>query len=157
MSSFILSWALTFNRTLLLLAIIFVILDFFVATDILSHIAYIILAYLIASNVQLHFMYQIIIGLCCWFVIVAAHYLFFRKFVQRLINRKIAPDKYRSGTDGLVGTTGQIKEIEQQKMVMLEGDLWPIDNPEGFQEGQDVEVIEVKDGILTIKRLERSL
>ena len=151
MSSFILSWALTLNHTLLLLAIILIILDFFIATDILTHIAYIILAYLVASNVQLHFMYQIIIGLGCWFVIVTAHYLFFRKFVQRLINRKIAPDKYRSCTDGLVGMTGQIKEIEQQKMIILEGDLWPIDNPEGFQQGQNVEVVEVKDGILTIK------
>jgi len=151
MSSFMMSAALTLNHTLLLLAIILIILDFFIATDILTHIAYIVLAYLVASNVQLHFMYQIIIGIGCWCLIVTAHYLVFRKFVQQLINQKIAPDKYRSGTDGLVGMAGQIKEIEQQKMVMLEGDLWPIDNPEGFGQGQDVKVVEVKDGILTVE------
>jgi len=151
MSSYILSMSLTLNHTLLLLAIILIILDFFVATDILTHIAYIILAYLVASYVPLHFMYKIIIGIACWFSIVTAHYLVFRRFIQQVINRKIAPDKYRSGTDGLVGMTGQIREIEQQKMLMLEGDLWPIDNPEDFQQGQDVKVLEVRDGILTVE------
>ena len=151
MSSFILSATLTLNHTLLLLAIILIVLDFFVATDILTHIAYIILAYIIASYVQLHFMYQILIGIGCWFVIVTAHYLLFRKFIQQVINRKIAPDKYRSGTDGFVGMTGQIKEVEQKKMIMLEGDLWPIDNPEGLQQGQAVKVVEVRDGILTVE------
>ena len=57
----------------------------------------------------------------------------------------------------LVGTIGQIKEIEQQKMLMLEGDLWPIGNPEGLQQGQAVKVVEVKDGILTVGSSERNL
>ena len=38
----------------------------------------------------------------------------------------------KDGADGLVGMTGQIKEIEQQKMVMVKGDLWPVDSADGI-------------------------
>ena len=157
MSSVIQSWGLTLNHTLFILALILIVIDFFVASDILTHIAYLILAYLIATNIPLHFMYKILIGLLCWFAIIAAHYLLFRKLIQKMINQKIAPDKYRSGSEGLVNMIGEIKEIEQKKMILLEGDLWPIENPDNLQSGQKAKVVEVKEGILNVEPAERNL
>ena len=155
MESFVNSWGLSLNQTLLLLAFILIIADFFVGTDLLSHIAYIIFSVLIARNIQLHFMYKVLIGLISWFAIIACHYLFFKRFVQQVVDRFIAPDKYHSGADGLVGSVGEIKDIEQQKMVMLEGDLWPIEPSENLQADKKVKVIKVKDGVLTVEPVEK--
>ena len=150
------AWGLTLNETLFILAIILIIADFFIATDIPTHIAYIILSVLIAINIPFHFMYKILIGLLAWFAIVGFHYLFWRRFIQTIINKFIAPDKYKDGADGLVDMVGEIKEVEQQKMVMVKGDLWPIDSTEDVRAGEKVKVVKVENGILTVKTIERS-
>jgi len=151
------AWGLTLNETLFILAIILIVADFFLqATDIPTHIAYIILSVLIAINIPFHFMYKILIGLLAWFAIVAFHYLFWRRLGQKIINKFIAPDKYKDGAEGLVDTVGEIKEIEQQKMIMVKGDLWPIDSTEDIRAGEKVKVVKVENGILTVKTIERS-
>ena len=148
-------WGLSADHTFLLLAVILVIVDFFVGTDILSHIAYIIFSVVIARNMPFHIMYKILIGLAAWFAIVACHYLFFRRFVQTVVDRFIAPDKYRSGADGLVGMTGCIREVEETKMVELEGDLWPIEPNDDLQPSQEVIVTKNHNGILTVESIEK--
>ena len=150
------AWGLTLNETLFILAVILIVADFFWQTDIPTHIAYIILSVLIAINIPFHFMYKILIGLLAWFAIVGFHYLFWRQFIQTIINKFIAPDKYKDGADGLVDMIGEIREIEQQKMVMVKGDLWPIDPTENVRAGEKVKVVKVKNGILTVKTIEGS-
>ena len=149
------SWGLSVNHTLLLLAVILVIVDFFVSTDILSHIAYIIFSIVIARNMPFHVMYKILIALAAWFAIVACHYMFFRRFVQKAVDRVIAPDKYRSGAEGLVGMTGSIRKVEETKMIELEGDLWPIEPNEDLHPGQKVKVTKAQNGILTVESVEK--
>lgn len=149
------SWGLSVNHTLLLLAVILVIVDFFVGTDILSHIAYIIFSVVIARNMPFHVMYKILIGLAAWFAIIACHYMFFRRFVQKVVDKFIAPDKYRSGPEGLVGKTGSIREVEETKMVELEGDLWPIEPNEDLRPSQKVKVTKAQNGILTVESVEK--
>jgi len=149
------SWGLSLDHTLLILAAILIIADIFVGTDILSHIAYIVICIVIARNVPFHFMYKVLIGIASWFAIIACHYIFVRRFVQKVVDRVIAPDKYRSGADGLVGMEGMIKEVEQKKMVELGGDLWPIEPNEKLQPGRKVKVTNTKDGILTVEPAER--
>jgi len=148
-------WGLSVNHTLLLLAVILVIVDFFVGTDILSHIAYIIFSIVIARNMPFHIMYKILIALAAWFAIVACHYMFFRRFVQKVVDKFIAPDKYRSGPEGLVGKTGSIREVEETKMVELEGDLWPIEPNEDLRPSQEVKVTKAQNGILTVESIEK--
>ena len=149
------SWGLSLDHTLLVLGVILMILDIFVGTDLLSHVAYIIFSFVIARNMPYHFMYKILIGLVAWFVIIGCHYLFFKRFVQEAVNRIIAPDKYREGAEGLVNKTGEVKEVEEKKMVMIEGDLWPVESAQELKAGQKVIVANVKDGILTVEQIER--
>ena len=141
------SWGLSANHTLLILAVILVIVDFFVGTDILSHIAYIIFSVVIARNMPFHIMYKILIGFAAWFAIIACHYMFFRRFVQMVVDKVIAPDKYRSGTEGLISMTGSIKEVD--------GDLWPIEPNEDLRPSQEVKVTKVPNGILTVESVEK--
>ena len=155
MEAFFEGWGLSLNQTLLLLAVILIVVDFFVATDILTHAAYIILCCVVASNMPVHIMYKILIGLACWFVIVTLHYLLFRSLIQKVIDRKIAPDKYRAGAEGLVNMVGEIKEIEGRKMVAVEGDLWPIASAEDLRPGEKVKIINAQDGILSVEQAER--
>lgn len=150
------AWGLTLSETLIILAVILIVADFFYQSDILTHIAYIIFVVLIATNIHFHFMYEILICLLAWFAIVGFHYLLWRRSIQPLINKFIAPDKYKDGAEGLVNTVGEIKEIEQQKMVMVKGDLWPIDSTDDVRAGERVKVVKVENGILTVKIVERS-
>ena len=149
------AWGLTRNETLFILALILIVADFFLQTDIPTHIACVILSVLIAINIPVHFMYKILIGLVAWFAIVGFYYLFWKRFVQTTINKLIAPDRYKDGADGLVGAVGEIKEIEQQKMVMVKGDLWPIDSAADVRAGQSVKIAKVENGILTVETTER--
>ncbi len=149
-------WGMSLNLTLLLLAVILMLIDFFFQTDIPTHIAYMILAFLIARNVDLHIMYRVIIGVCAWGAIVAFHYLVWRSVVQTVTNTLIAPDRYKSGADGLVGRAGTIEEIHGVKMLRVRGDFWACSNIEDFSDGDKVEVTAVADGVLTAKIQERS-
>ncbi len=149
------SWGLSLNHTLLVLGVILMVADFFVGTDLLSHVAYIIFSFVIARNMPYHFMYKVLIGLVAWFAIISCHYLFFKRFVQQAVNRIIAPDRYLEGADGLVNKTGEVKEVEEKKMVMIEGDLWPVESAQELRAEQKVKVVKAKDGVLTVEQIER--
>lgn len=149
-------WGLTLNQTLLLLAAILIIVDFFLSTDVVTHVAYVIVAFVIARSTGLHFMYQILIGLVAWFAIVAFHYLVWRGITHWVANTLIAPDRYRSGADGLVGETGVVKRLDDVAMVELRGDLWPCKGAAAFATGDRVRVTGVNEGVLTVQAEERS-
>ena len=149
-------WGMSLNITLLLLALILMLVDFFFQTDIPTHVAYVILAFLVARNVDLHIMYRVIIGVSAWGVIVAFHYLVWRSVVQTVTNTLIAPDRYTSGADGLVGRAGTVEEIDGKKVLRVRGDFWACSNIDDFSDGDKVEVTAVADGILTAKIQERS-
>ena len=142
------AWSLGLNETLFVLAVILIVVDFFCRSDVLTHVAYMIFAVLIGVNIHVHLMYRILICLLAWFAIIALHYLLWRRCVQRLVNKLIAPDKYKDGADGLVGLVGEIKEVEQQKMVMVKGDLWPIGSCGDVRAGEKGKVVKVENGIL---------
>ena len=78
-----------------------------------------------------------------------------RKKIQEAVNRVIAPDRYLEGADGLVGMNGEVKEVEEKKMVMIEGDLWPVESAQELRAEQKVKVVKAKDGILTVEQIER--
>lgn len=144
-------WGLSLNQTILLVAAILVVVDFFIPTDLPTHIAYVLLCMLVGINVHAHILIKILCALLAWFALVAFHYCFWRATVQRVVNSFIAPDRYRSGADGTVGSQGVIREVDGEKMARVHGDLWPCHGGENLADGTTVTVISATDGILVVR------
>jgi membrane protein implicated in regulation of membrane protease activity len=143
-------WGLSLNQTVLLVAIILVVVDFFFTTDIPTHIAYILLCMLVAINIDAHILIKILCVLLTWFALVTFHYFIWRKILLKAVNA-IAPDRFRPGAEGATGDSGIISEVDGTKMVKVKGDLWPCRGVETLPEGTKVTVISAKDGILDVK------
>jgi len=112
------------NQSLILIAIILMLVDIFIPTDITTFIAYIIFSYLIAHNIDVPILYQIIIGILSWWGMVVLHYYFFRKHIRTLTDRFIAPTKIKSGIAVHYGKTGQVILIENKLMFQIEDELY---------------------------------
>ncbi|MFN6095593.1 MAG: hypothetical protein ACK49J_11475 [Verrucomicrobiota bacterium] len=145
-------WGLSLTPTILLIAAILIVIDFFIPSDIPTHIAYILICLLVLINVQAHFLIKIIFALLTWFSLVAFHYYVWRAIVQKFTNNIIAPDRYRSSIDGIVGCHGTIREIDGNKMVSVKGDLWPCRDAQTLEDGDSIIVISQNDGELEIKK-----
>ena len=146
-------WGLSLNQTLLVAAVILVVIDIFFATDIPTHIAYVLASVVLARMVEAPILVRILAGILAWFALVAFHYWVWRKLVGKFTNRFVAPEKYKSGLDRLIGATGTAKAIEQTRMVEIEGDLWPYEGAEGVASGTKVKVIAVHENKLVVEPL----
>jgi len=141
------------NQTLVLVAIILMLFDIFLPTDITTFIAYIIFSYLVAHNINVPLLYQIIIGILAWWVMVALHYYVFRKYIRRLTDKFIAPTKIKSGIEIHYGKTGQVKVIENTLMFQVETEVYPFTEQDGKQcaPGDYATIINYSNEKLTIK------
>ena len=144
-------WGLTLPQTLLVLALLLVIVDIFFQTDIPTHIAYVLVSIALAYVVDVQILFRVLVGVLAWFALVWAHYTFWREFVSQLVNRVLAPTKYKVGGSGLVGSVGAVKDLGGKKMVSLQGDLWPYECSDDPGPGAEVEVVGERDGVLEVK------
>jgi membrane protein implicated in regulation of membrane protease activity len=141
-------WGMSLNQTILLVAAILVVVDFFIPSEAPTHFAYILLCALVAINIDAHILIKILCALLAWFALVAFHYCFWRATVQKFVNTVIAPDRFRPGADGTVGDAGVISDVDGNKMVRVKGDLWPCHGADSLSDGTRVTVVSAKDGIL---------
>lgn len=152
MNEFISWWGLSLNETLLIVALILVVVDFFLATDIPTHIAYVLVAFVVTMQIPAHLLYQILGGLVTWFVLVTFHYLVWRNVLKTVSNRFVAPDRHKLAAERAVGADGEIKDVEGKKMVSIEGDLWPIDGGDDLEPGTKVKVVAQESGAVRVER-----
>jgi membrane protein implicated in regulation of membrane protease activity len=143
-------WGLSLNQTVLSVAAILVVVDFFIPTDVPTHIAYVLVCALVAINVDAHILVKILCALLAWFAIVAFHYSFWRATVQKVVNSIIAPDRFRSGAEGVVGSQGTVRIVDGNTMVRVKGDLWPCRGADALADGTSVKVVSQTDGELEV-------
>ena len=141
-------------HTLLILAILLIVVDLFFASDILTHVAYVLLCVIVARLLPIHLLYKILFAVLVWFGLVAMHYTVWKHLVQKVANRIIAPDRYLTGSDGLVGLVGEIKEIEGAKVIELKGDLSKFACVAEIKPGDKVKVESVRHGVLQVAPIE---
>lgn len=145
-------WGLSLTQTVLLVAAILVVVDFFIPTDVLTHIAYVLLCALVAIKLDANVLVKILCALLAWFALVAFHYCFWRATVQKIVNNIIAPDRFRSGADGVVGSHGMIRIVDGNTMVRVKGDLWPCRGADALADGTLVKVVSQADGELEVTK-----
>ena len=146
-------WGLSLPQTLIVLALILVIVDVFVQSDVATHVAYILVAFTAAYLVPVHILFRIIIGLLAWGGLVWFHYALWRSAATHIVNALIAPTKYQTGAPGLVGAKGTIKEVQGKKMVSVQGDLWDFESQQDVPTGSDVKILSEEGGVLRVEFL----
>lgn len=147
-------WGLSLNQTVVIVVAILVVVDFFIPTDLPTHIGYVLLCVLVAVNVDAHILVKLLCALLAWFVFVAFHYWIWRGFAQRVVDRFIAPDRIKTGGDGLVGEKGEIRDLDGVIMVRVRGDLWSCSGVEKLQGGDIVNIVGNKGGVLDVTKAE---
>ena len=143
-------WGLSINETLVIVAILLMILDFFLSSDILTHVAYVLFCVVFARLFPVHILYQVLFGVIAWFAVVAFHYTIWKSLLQRFINQIIAPDMIKTGAEGVIGLSGGIREIEGKMMVELNGDLWAFHCDTQVRPGDTVRVTSIDKGMLIV-------
>ena len=143
-------WGLSLNETLVIVAILLIIADFFLSSDVLTHVAYVLFCVVFARLLPVHILYQVLFGVIAWFGLVAFHYTIWKSLLHRFANRVIAPDKIKTGAEGLVGQSGKIKDIEGTMMAEINGDLWNFRCDTRVEPGDTVHVASIDKGVLIV-------
>jgi len=147
---------LTLNHSLLILAVLLIIIDFYFMSDLLTHLSYILFCVVIFRLIELPLLYKILVSLCCWFFIVFLHYCFFKKILSNIIDKTIAPIKYRAGIDNLIGQNGICRIVEGVKMIEFNGDLWNFQSVDKIEDGNLVVINEHKNGLIRVSLIKEA-
>jgi len=142
------------TETLLALALLLLILDLFLASEITTVIAYILVATALVQNLEISIIYQLIIGSSLFGILLLLHFVVWRKTLQNFMNTKVAPDIFVSGQERLIGKKGVIVTLDSSVMVRIEDELVPVINEgKNFSENDEVIVEGVIDGNCKISLL----
>jgi membrane protein implicated in regulation of membrane protease activity len=144
------------DQTLILIAVIFILVDIFLPTDITTLIAYIVFSYLIAHNIEVPLLYQVIIGIIAWWAMVALHYYVFRKFIRRVTDKFIAPTKIESGIKVHFGKVGKLVMIDDKLLIQVEDEIYSFIEQDGRmgKHGDKATIINYSNEKLIIKLTE---
>jgi membrane protein implicated in regulation of membrane protease activity len=148
-------WGLSFDQTMLLGAIFLIVIDIFFASDIPTHTGYVLIAVVVGRFVPAHVMLQVLCGVIAWCGIVVFHYTLWRTFIQAIVNRKIAPDRYQPSTETLNGSVGRIREISGEQLVEIDDELWLFTGSDDLVVDDEVTVVSSQGGTLVVSRRQR--
>jgi len=141
---------MTINEILIASAIILILVDIFFATDFPTHLSYIILTFAIAKEIDLAILYQILFGLLIWMALVVFHYTIWRKIIEKINDKLVAPSKHIGGLDGFIGKEGIIKEVEGEKYIFINDEIHQFETEKKITIGNKYKVLNVKSNKLII-------
>lgn len=141
---------MTINEVLIVSAIILVLVDIFFNSDIPTHIAYIILTFTFAKEIDMPILYQILFGILIWVLLVVFHYLVWRKVIEKINDKFIAPSKHKGGLEGFIGQEGIIKNIEGEFFLCINDEIHQFETDKIIANGNKYIVLNVKSNKLII-------
>jgi len=141
---------MTINEILIVSAIILILVDIFFASDFPTHLAYIILTFTIAKEIDMPILYQILFGILIWVALVVFHYTIWRKVIEKINDKLIAPSKHKGGLDGFIGKEGIIKEVEGEKYILINDEIHQFETDKEIIVGSKYKVLNIKSNKLTI-------
>lgn len=138
---------------LMVSAVILVIVDFFVQSDLLTFIGYIILSLVVVLMADLPLMYGIVLGVVVLCSVGLLHYCFFKKIISMMCNKVIAPSVIEDEPlTRCIGQTALVVSVEGRMMLRLEGDLVDFKNHDECQEGDFVVVVSSENGVFEVSK-----
>ena len=141
---------MTINEILIVSAIILVFVDIFFASDVPTHLAYLMLTFTITKEIDVPILYQILFGILIWVALVVFHYSVWRKVIERINDKLIAPSNHIGGLDGFVGKEGVIKEVEGEKYIFINDEIHRFNTDKEIQIGNKYIVISIESNKLII-------
>jgi len=141
---------MTINEILIVSAIILILVDIFFASDFPTHLAYIIVTFTIAKEIDMPILYQILFGILIWVALVIFHYTIWRKVIEKINDKLIAPSKHKGGLDGFIGKEGIIKEVEGEKYIFINDEIHQFETEKEIQIGNKYIVLNIKSNKLII-------
>ena len=141
---------MTINEILIVSAIILILVDIFFASDFPTHLAYIILTFTIAKEIDMPILYQILFGVLIWFALVVFHYTLWRKVIEKINDKLIAPSKHKGGLDGFIGKEGIIREVEGKKYIFINDEIHQFETDKEITIGNKYIVLNIKSNKLII-------
>lgn len=143
-------FGMTINEILIVSAIILILVDIFFASDVPTHLAYIILTFTIAKEIDMPILYQFLIGILIWVALIIFHYAIWRKVIEKINDKLIAPSKHKGGLDGFIGKEGIIKEVEGEKYIFINDEIHQFETEKEIQIGNKFIVLNIKSNKLII-------
>lgn len=144
-------FGMTINEILIVSAIILMVVDIFFTSDFPTHLAYVIVTVVIAKGIDAPVLYQILFGVLIWFALVIFHYTVWRKIIEQVNDRLIAPSKHKGGLDGFIGKEGTIKVVEGEKYILINDEIHPFETDKNeVKVGDKYIVLNIKSNKLVI-------
>ncbi len=143
-------FGMTINEILIVSAIILILIDILFASDFPTHLAYILLTFTFAKEIDMPMLYQILFGVIIWFALVVFHYTIWRKVIEKINDKFIAPRKHTGGIDGLIGKNGLIKEVEGEKFILVNDELHQFETDKEIVVGKKYKILNTKSNKLLI-------
>ena len=141
---------MTINEILIVSAIILILVDIFFASDFPTHLAYIILTFTFAKEIDMPILYQVLFGILIWVSLVVFHYTVWRKVIEKINDKLIAPSKHKGGLDGFVGKEGIIKEVEGVNFLFINDEIHQFETDKTITIGNKYLVLNIKSNKLII-------
>ncbi len=141
---------MTINEILIVSAIILILVDIFFASDFPTHLAYIILTFTFAKEIDMPILYQVLFGILIWVSLVVFHYTVWRKVIEKINDKLIAPSKHKGGLDGFVGKEGIIKEVEGVNFLFINDEIHQFETDKIITIGNKYLVLNIKSNKLII-------
>lgn len=143
-------FGMTINEILIVSAIILILVDIFFASDLPTHLAYIIVTFTIAKEIDMPILYQILFGILIWVSLVVFHYTIWRKVIENINDKLIAPRKHKGGLDGFIDKEGIIKEVEGEKYIFINDEIHQFETDKEITVGNKYKVLNIKSNKLII-------
>lgn len=113
---------------LLFITLFLILVDVFLGYEIPTHAAYVLLAIFLALHLDYTWVHKVLISILAWFALLTFHYLIWRKMIEQIHDKVIAPRKHTGGIEGMIGKRGVIKEIEGIQLLQINEELYEFEN-----------------------------
>ena len=136
----------------LFIIIILIVVDVFLTYEIPTHLAYLLSTIFIVLILNYSIIHKGLIGMLIWFGFIIFHYLVWRKFIEKIHDKIIAPRKHTAGIEGLIGKRGVIKEIDSVRFLLINEELYEFEhnNIQEIEVGNSYEILQTKSNKLII-------
>jgi len=141
---------MTLNEILIVSAIILILIDIFFTSDIPTHLAYIILTFTITKEIDMPILYQIMFGILIWALLVFFHYKIWRKVIEKINDKIIAPSKHEGGLRGFIGKEGTIKEVDGEKFIFINDEIHQFETDKEIKIGDNYKILNINSNKLVI-------
>ncbi len=129
-------FGMSINEILLVSALILLVIDIFFVSDIPTHIAWVLVTVTLAKEINVPILYQILLGVVIWFALVVFHYTLWRKVIEKINDKFIAPTKHQTGIQHLMGQKGVITNIDGKLLLLINEELHPFKTDKQVHEGE---------------------